>query len=156
VIRLSALFLAVLLSSCATYDVHEIRDPQSKHSMIGMSVPDLIDCMGTDFVFKPTKPDEGVMMWTRKDTSTALKATLTLVGSVELGGGGGCSVSADVLRDGTAVDFDFPQSYNDGLLTEPFHACRALVAECLNHPGSTGLPKGYDAWVYLDPAAKKP
>ena len=150
----AALGLLAALCGCASWDVHEARDPFGKHSLIGLSVPDLVQCMGTDYVFRPLKPDEGVLMWTRKDESTALKASVTLVGSLELGGGGGCSVAFDVSRRGTVYDVHFPQVFNDGLLAEPYHACKPLIAECLGYHGDTGLPVGYDAFAYL--AAGKP
>ena len=149
-------FAALALSGCAGFDVHEVRDPQSQYSMIRMTVPDLIHCMGTKFTWQQTKPDEGELMWTRTDTSTAFKASIELVGSIELGGGGGCSVSADILRSGTVADIDFPESYNDGLLAEPYHACRPLIIECIGHQGDTGLPKGYDAFLYLAAAKAVP
>ena len=151
-------FPAVLLAltGCAAWDVHEVRDPQSAHAIIGRAtVPDLILCMGNDYAFKQTKPDEGVLSWTRKDTSTTLKASVTLLGSVELGGGGGCTVNFDVLRDGTVADADFSEVFNDGLLAEPYHACKPLVRECLSNPGSSGLPRSYDAFAYLLPEAKR-
>jgi hypothetical protein len=151
------LLLALLLPGCASWDVHQARDPMSAHSLIGSTVADIIQCMGTDYTFKRTKPDEGALMYTRKDTSTSLKASVTLVGSVELGGGGGCSVTYDVLDDGTVADVHFPNVYNDGLFAEPYHACKALIAECVGYKGDTGaLPKGYSAMAILDPAAKKP
>ena len=142
------------LSGCASWDVHEARTPFGRHSLIGMAVPDLVQCMGTDYVFRPLKPDEGVLMWTRRDTSTTLKASVTLVGSLELGGGGGCSVAFDVSRRGTVYDVHFPQVFNDGLLAEPYHACKPLIAECEGYHGDTGLPAGYDAFAYLQ--ATKP
>ncbi len=78
-----------------------------------------------------------------------LKMSLDLVGSISIGAGGGCTASFDVLRDGTVVDVDFPQSYHDGVLAEPYGSCAPLVQECLSHPGSTGLPPGYDLFDYI-------
>lgn len=146
----------MLLSGCATYDVHRVRNPMDTDTLIGRTVPDLVDCMGVGYTFKQTKPNEGVLQWDRKDTSTGLKATVTLLGSIEIGGGGGCSVAFDVLRDGTVADVNFPNAYNDQLFAQPYGACRSLILECLNHPGSTGLPAGYDAFQWLNPTDKKP
>jgi hypothetical protein len=152
----AALLLALALCGCATYDVHQLRDPMAKHTLIGTAVPDLVNCMGTDYTFKQVKADEGVLQYTRKDTSDGLKASVTLIGSVQIGGGGGCSVAFDVLRDGTVADVHFPNVYNDQLFSEPYAPCRALIKECVSYAGNTGIPKGFDAFVYLDPTAKKP
>ena len=155
-VRLAVVLVALAaLSGCATWDVHEVRDPRSPRSMIGMTWPDLVQCMGTDYAWVPTKPDEAAVTWSRHDSSTSFKGSVTLFGSVEIGGGGGCSVTADVLRDGTVADLHFPQSFNDGLLAEPYHACKPLIDECIGHKGSTGLPRGYDAFPFMQRQAPR-
>ena len=141
----------LLVSGCGTLTTHEARDPLGRSTLIARTVPDLIDCMGKPDAAMQTGPDTAVLQYTRKDTSTGLKATVTLLGSVEIGGGGGCSVVLTILRDGTVADVAFPGAYTDALFADPLGACRPLVAECLAHPGVTGLPAGYDSFRWVLP-----
>ena len=154
VVRLALLLGMLAVCGCAPWDVHEVRDPLSPRTLIGMTAPDVVQCMGTEFSWRQTKPDEAVMMYARKDASVAARISAPVFGSLELGGGGGCAVTFDIQRGGQVRDVNFPQSYNDALLAEPYHACKPLIAECQNHPGSTGLPPGYDAFLYLAKTAK--
>ena len=101
-------------------------------------------------------PDTAILQYNRTDTSAGLKATVTLLGSIEIGGGGGCRMVATILRDGTVADVSFPGSYSDSLFSAPYAACAPLVHELIAHPSSTGLPRNYDAFTWLLPTAKKP
>lgn len=147
----------IALAGCGWQDAREVRDPLSPHSMIGMTLADAIDCMGKPDAVMQTGPDTAIAQYVHKDTSAGLKATLSLVGSISVGGGGGCNAVLTVLRDGTVADINFPASYSNGLVSTPYGACAPLVSECRGHRGDTGAPpKGFDAWVYLFPAEKKP
>lgn len=95
------------------------------------------------------KPDEANVVWQFTDKSAGLKVSVSLVGSISIGGGGGCTAVFDVMRYGRVVDVDFPQSYNAGLLAEPYESCGPLIQECLDHPGNTGLPPGYDLFDFI-------
>jgi hypothetical protein len=144
------------LSGCGYYDAREARDPLGAHSLIGMTAPDLVDCMGKPDLVQQTGPDTAIFEYVHTDNSAGLKATLSLVGSISIGGGGGCKAVFTVLRDGTVADDTFPGSYNNGLLSTPYESCTPLVSECLAHPGSTDLPKSYDAFTYFLPGAPAP
>jgi hypothetical protein len=119
------------LTGCGYYDARQARDPLGAHSLIGMTVPDLIDCMGKPDLVQQTGPDTAILEYVHTDSSAGLKATLSLVGSVSIGGGGGCRAVFTVLREGMAADVAFPGSYNDGLLSTPYESCSPLVSECL-------------------------
>ncbi len=152
--RLLLAVTLVTLAGCSYYDTRHARDPLTG-PMIGMGFPDLYHCMGPYDAWSRLDKDVFDMTWTHVDNSAGLKATLALVGSISLGGGGGCKANATVLRDGTVVGLNFPQSYSNGLLSTPYASCAALVSECLGHPDSTGRSPGYDVSVYLDPAKQK-
>ncbi len=147
----AAAALASLLAGCGYYDTQAARDPLGRHGLVGLSVPDLLNCAGRPDAVAQTGPDTAILQYDHKDESTGLKATLTLLGSIELGGGGGCSAVFTVLRDGTVADVTFPRSYADGLFTTPYSACEPLISECLAHPGRTALPAGYEAFTYILP-----
>lgn len=148
------LLVFLLLSGCGAYDVREARTPLTS-PIIGMTFPDLANCMGPWDSVHQTKPDEAILTWKHVANTDAFKASITLVGSVSIGGGGGCIANATILRDGTVADLAFPQSYSNSLFSAPYAACEPLVKECLGHGGSTGLPAGYDAFAYLLPDAVK-
>jgi hypothetical protein len=148
-----AVLLLLALSGCGFMDARTARDPL-KSKVIGMMFPDLADCMGPWDSAHQTKPDEAIVTWKHVDSSAGLKATITLIGSLAIGGGGGCMANFDVNRDGTVLDVTFPGSYSNGVFSTPYSACESLIHECNAYPGNTGVPKGYDAWTYLLPDAK--
>ena len=148
-----ALITALALPGCGLVATREARDPGGK--LVGMSVPDLLAGAGKPDAAQQTGPDTAILQYNRTDASTGLKATVTLLGSIELGGGGGCKMVVTILRDGTVADVAFPGAYEDSLFAPPYAACAPLLHELLTHPSSTSLPRGYDAFRYvLGPAAQ--
>ncbi len=143
------------LSGCGYYDTRQARDPLGRSAIIGSSLPDVLSALGKPDSVMQTGPDTAIIEYTHRDTSTGLKATVTLLGSIEVGGSGGCSMVLTVLRDGTVADVAFPQAYEDGLFTPPYSACVPLIAEVLRHPNGAGVPAGYDAWDWLFGMGKK-
>jgi hypothetical protein len=136
------------LAGCGTVDVHHARNPFGSFS--GMSVPDLLSCMGKPTSVQQTAPDIAILQYDRKDTSAGFKASLAVLGSIQVGGGGGCSAVATISR--TAVyEMTFPGSYEDSLFSVPYSACASLIHECLAHFDNTQLPPGYDGFAYLLP-----
>ncbi len=146
---------ALALSACGALDTYQARDPLGRSRIIGMALPDLLASLGKPDGVMQTGPDTAVVQYTHVDTSAALKATVLLLGSVELGGGGGCTVVFSVLRDGTVADVAFPRSYSEQLFSPPYSACAPLVSEVLVHPNGAGKPAAYDAWVWLFPEGRR-
>ncbi len=149
---LAPIALTALLAGCGALDTHEARKPWGV--LIGMALPDVLSCMGKPDDVQQTGPDTAIIEYRRQDTVDALDLTLALLGSVRLGGGGGCRAVFTVLRTGTVADVAFAQSFGVGLISAPYEACRPLVSECLRHPSGAGLSPGYDAWKWLLPGAK--
>ncbi len=149
-----ALVALLALTSCGYYDAREARDPRGV--LIGQSLPDILSAMGKPDSVMQTSPDTAIIEYVHKDTSTGLKASVSLLGSIQLGGGGGCNVVFTVLRDGTVADATFPQAYSNSLFSTPDESCSPLVSEALHHPSSTSLTPGYSAFDYILPTEKKP
>ena len=155
--KAAALGLAVLLTGCGAYDVRQARDPLGRSRIIGMALPDLLGSLGKPDAIMRTVPDTALIEYVRLDPSTGLKATVSLLGSIEIGGGGGCKVVLTILRSGTVADVAFPASYSDQLFSPPYSACAPLVQEAIAHPNGAGAPAGYDAFAVLFPeTAGKP
>lgn len=146
----------LLLSGCGYYDAREARDPLGRSSLIGQTLPDILSAMGKPDSVLQTGPDTAIMQYTRKDTSTGVKASLSLLGSIQIGGGGGCDAVLTILREGIVADAKFTKAFSNSLFSPLDESCGPLVAEALRHPNSTGLPRGYDAFVYLLPELRKP
>ncbi len=137
------------LSGCGLLETRETRDPQSRSEIIGMALPDLLSSLGKPDSVMATGPDTAVIQYSHVDTSAGLEASFLLLGSIKLGGGGGCRVVFTVLRSGTVADVAFPFSYSDNLFSAPYSACAPIISEPLLYPNSAGLPKGYDAFQVL-------
>ncbi len=152
-IRPVALLLALGLAGCGAYDAHRARDPYGP--VIGMSVLDLRASLGT-----PSAPperlsdDQAMIQYEFKDVSTAFKASVTLLGSIELGGGGQCRVVFRIARRGYVMDVALPLRSQDSLFSAPYDACDPLLAELIRHRSDSGVPAGYDAFEYLFPKDK--
>jgi len=148
------LLLAVLLlSGCGLAATHEARSPSGV--LIGGNVVDLVDCAGMPDKTQQTESDQMAMQWSVSSNTPAFQATLALVGSIQIGDAGSCKMVATVLRDGTVADVAFPGA-TASLTGGPYASCEQIVGECLLHPDSTGLPKGYDAIaMFLPGSAKK-
>jgi hypothetical protein len=145
------------LAGCGWQDARRARDSMSS-PIIGMSVIDLVDTLGKPDIVQQTGPDTAILEYQHKDTSSGFKLTVSLLGAIQAGGGGGCNLVLTFLRDGTVADVSFPGAYSNGLLSAPYEDCAPLVSEVLAHPSSTGVPRAYDAFVYFLPATteKKP
>jgi hypothetical protein len=150
------LALLLALVGCGWQDAREARNGMTS-PIIGMTVPDLISCMGKPTSVQQTGPETAILQYDHKDASAALKATVALIGSISIGGGGGCSAVFTIIDGGrTVADVTFPGAYDNGLLSVPYESCRPLVSECLAHPGDTGpLPKGDNPLEYFLPAKPK-
>ena len=150
--RLSVL-LPLLLAGCGAVASREARDPYG--ALIGMAAPDLLACAGQPDRVQQTGPGTLIAQWDyHAEPAKVLSVSVTLVGTVDVGGGArSCKMVATVLRDGTVADVAFPG--RDASLTAlPYAGCDVLVRECVDHPSSTGVPAGYDAFHYLLPAKK--
>lgn len=140
----------LLVSGCSTMVAHSSRD-----KLLGMSAPDLVACAGKPDDIMQTKPDVLVAEWAPKTTSSSSKSSgvsfsilgtsLTVTPPVE-----SCHMQATILRDGTVAAVAL--SSTTGVLDDD-GSCAQLVAECVFHPDDTGLPKGYDAFLYFLPTA---
>ncbi len=149
-VRLPALLAILLLAGCGYYDARAARDPLTS-PLIGMGFPDLVHCMGPWDSWHQIDRDVFDVTWGHTDSSAALKMSIAVLGSISVGGSGGCKANVTVLRDGTVAGVNFPQSYANGLLTAPYGACAPLVSERLQHHDETGRSAGYDIGVYLAP-----
>ncbi len=143
------LLLVVALSGCGLLETRQTRDPQSRSEIIGMALPDLLSSLGKPDSVMATGPDTAVIQYSHVDTSPGLEASFLLLGSIKLGGGGGCRVVFTVLRSGTVADVAFPFSYSDNLFSAPYSACAPIISEPLRYPNKAGAPKGYDAFQVL-------
>lgn len=144
--------LVLALAGCDLASTSDSRDPYG--AFIGMTVPDLLSCAGVPDHVQRTGPDTAIAQWAYSSSDPALKLTLLLFGSVEVGGAESCKMVATILRDGTVVDVAFPGS-RATLMAGPYAGCSVLTSECLNHPSSTGpVPRGYDALAILIPKNK--
>jgi hypothetical protein len=141
----------LLLAGCGLAATHEARDPLGSHSLIGMTVSDLITCAGVpDKTIKLT--DEVLLMqWQTADSSKpAFDLTIPVLGSLQLGTAGSCRMTADILREGTVADVDFPGA-SSSMWEGPYASCAPLAQECILHKGSTELPPKYDAFAVFLP-----
>jgi hypothetical protein len=73
-----------------------------------------------------------------------------VLGSLELGQAGTCKMTADVLREGTVADIDFPDA-TSSIWEGPYGSCSDVIREYLLHQGSTQLPPGWDAFATFLP-----
>ena len=140
---------AICTTACGTLDTRRARDPLGAHTLVGMNLVDLVDVLGKPDATLQTGPDTAIAEWTHVDTAAGLELTVALLGSLKLGGAGGCTAVFTVLRDGTIADVAFPRAYSEGLFAPPYSACEPLIGEALRHPGSTQLPARYDAFKWL-------
>lgn len=116
--------------------------------MIGMTLADVLACMGTPDSKMKTTAGTAIVQWNEKTSDTPLELSALGFG-FKLGGSGECKAVATVLRDGTVADMAFPGTHNANFLSPPSAACEPLVEECLSHPSATQLPPGFDAWAIL-------
>lgn len=142
-----ALLAALTLSACGAVDVARVRDPFGP--VIGMSDADLFSTLGKPSDVQRSGPDTAALTWRRNDTTTALRVTVPLLGSVEAGGGGGCELVVTIDRR-KVLTVAFPGAYQDSLFAVPYAACGPLIHELIAHPNDTGeRPRDYDAFRYL-------
>jgi hypothetical protein len=143
----------LLLTQCSAYVSHSARD-----KLLGMTAPDLVSCAGKPDAVMQVKPDVLVAEWSSKSAAAGAKSgfsvTLPLGASLTLPAStASCHMQATVLRDGTVASIAL--SSTTGVLDDD-GSCAGLVAECVFHPDSTGLPKGYDAFTYFLPSTPTP
>lgn len=145
-IKLGLIGICSLLMGCSEYATRQARDPYG--TLIGMSMPDLISCAGVPDHIQQLDENQAVLQWDYKSEQPAFKATITILGSIEVGNAESCKLVARVLRDGTTADVAFPGS-NTTLTGGPHAGCSNIISECLSHPSTTQTSKNYDAFQYL-------
>jgi hypothetical protein len=141
--------ILLAVAGCGAMDARLARDPLGRASAIGMTVPDLLDVMGKPDAVLQTGPDTAILQYERKDSAAGLLLTVSMLGTIAIGAGGGCKAVFTILRAGTVADVTFPGSYSDGLIALPYSACSPLVSEMISHRENNAIPLGYDAFRYL-------
>ncbi|WP_345815766.1 hypothetical protein AAGS40_16040 [Paraburkholderia sp. PREW-6R] len=150
----SVSFLFIFLSGCATYRMHEAREP--KGELVGSNIQDLVQSVGipdkTMKVVNTGGPaDRMTAQWNFSNSDSALDMTLVLL-DVKVGGAGKCSMTATVDRWGGKVEaINFPQAHSDSIGSD-YSACEPLVEEAITHMPHTPIDPTYDAFALVGAA----
>lgn len=133
------------LAACGTYLAHDARQ-----AVLGMNVVDLQGCAGVPQHVQQLDARELLLQYDFKTGTSAF--TISALGdlNLQIGPQGECHAIFRVLRDGTVAGVNYAGT--TASLAGPYAACAPLVKECVNHPDSTKLPPGYDAFAALLPA----
>ena len=133
--KITAVFLATLISGCATYRMHEAREQTGE--LVGSNILDLVQSVGipdkTMKVINTGGPaDRMTAQWNFSNSDSALDMTLVLL-DVKVGGAGKCSMTATVDRwGGKVLAVNFPQAHSDSIGSD-YSAREPLVKEAITH-----------------------